>query len=203
MREQVNVPAGPMHSSEVCLPTRCPRVTTLPSADICTESISPFSSELRMAHIYHDARVLYPAKGIRHTGMARRVRRNHLGIFVLFLHSDSCRTYLEIYYFSLYSTYDSRYSTCLPKYLLGGIITALFMAMQILSNHVQMTYYFLFVILFMVGAFFEDAWRKRTPQFFKATGVLIVAGLIGYPSTSQTYTTLTNIVKKRCVVKVN
>ena len=59
-------------------------------------------------------------------------------------------------------------------------ITALFMAMQILSNHVQMTYYFLFVILFMVGAFFEDAWRKKElPQFFKATGVLIVAGLIG------------------------
>ena len=66
------------------------------------------------------------------------------------------------------------------KYLLGGIITALFMAMQILSNHVQMTYYFLFVIFFMVGAFFEDAWRKKElPQFFKATGVLIVAGLIG------------------------
>lgn len=66
------------------------------------------------------------------------------------------------------------------KYLLGGIITALFMAMQILSNHVQMTYYFLFVILFMVGAFFEDARRKKElPQFFKATGVLIVAGLIG------------------------
>lgn len=66
------------------------------------------------------------------------------------------------------------------KYLLGGIITALFMAMQILSNHVQMTYYFLFVTLFMVGAFFEDAWRKKElPQFFKATGVLIVAGLIG------------------------
>ena len=43
-----------------------------------------------------------------------------------------------------------------------------------------MTYYFLFVILFMVGAFFEDAWRKKElPQFFKATGVLIVAGLIG------------------------
>ena len=69
------------------------------------------------------------------------------------------------------------------KYLLGGIITALFMAMQILSNHVQMTYYFLFVILFMVGAFFEDAWRKKElPQFFKATGVLIVAGLIGVSS---------------------
>ena len=66
------------------------------------------------------------------------------------------------------------------KLLAGGILTAFFIALQIMSNHVQMTYYFLFVILFMVGAFFEDAWRKKElPQFFKATGVLIVAGLIG------------------------
>lgn len=36
------------------------------------------------------------------------------------------------------------------KYLAGGIITALFIALQILSNHVQMSYYFLFVILFIV-----------------------------------------------------
>lgn len=66
------------------------------------------------------------------------------------------------------------------KYLLGGIITALFVALQILSNHVQMSYYFLFVILFIVGAFFEDAWKKKKlPHFFKATGVLFVAALIG------------------------
>lgn len=115
-----------------------------------------------MAHIYHDARILYPAKGIRHTGMALGVGRNYLGLFVLLLHFDCCRTYLEIHHPCLYTTYNSRYCTCLPeKYLLGGIVTALFMAMQILSNHVQMTYYFLFVILFMVGAFFEDAWRKK------------------------------------------
>lgn len=66
------------------------------------------------------------------------------------------------------------------KYLLGGILTALFMALQIQSNHVQMTYYFLFVILFIVGAFFEEAWRKKElPTFFKASGVLLIAGLIG------------------------
>lgn len=65
------------------------------------------------------------------------------------------------------------------KYLLGGILTALFMAMQIQSNHVQMSYYFLFLILFMVGAYFEDAWRnKQLPSFFKATGVLVVAGIV-------------------------
>lgn len=66
------------------------------------------------------------------------------------------------------------------KYLAGGIITALFIALQILSNHVQMSYYFLFVILFIAGAYFEDAWRNKTlPQFFKASGVLVVAALIG------------------------
>lgn len=65
------------------------------------------------------------------------------------------------------------------KYLLGGILTALFMALQILSNHVQMSYYFLFVMLFMAGAFFEDAYRKKElPAFFKATGVLVIASLV-------------------------
>lgn len=66
------------------------------------------------------------------------------------------------------------------KYLLGAIVTALFIALQIQSNHVQMSYYFLFVILFMVGAFFEEAWRKKElPHFFKASAILVVAALIG------------------------
>ena len=66
------------------------------------------------------------------------------------------------------------------KLLWGGIVTALFIALQIASNHVQMSYYFLFVILFFVGAYFEDAWRNKTlPQFFKASAVLVVAALIG------------------------
>ena len=64
--------------------------------------------------------------------------------------------------------------------LWGGILTALFVALQITSNHVQMSYYFFFVILFFVGAYFEKAWRTKTlPQFFKASAVLIVAALVG------------------------
>lgn len=66
------------------------------------------------------------------------------------------------------------------KLLAGGIVTALFLALQIMSNHVQMSYYFLFVILFIAGAYFEDAWRRKTlPQFFRASAVLVVAALIG------------------------
>ena len=66
------------------------------------------------------------------------------------------------------------------KLLWGGILTTLFVALQITSNHVQMSYYFFFVILFFVGAYFEKAWRTKTlPQFFKASAVLIVAALVG------------------------
>lgn len=66
------------------------------------------------------------------------------------------------------------------KYLLGGIITALFIALQIQSNHIQMSYYFMFVILFFVGAYFEDAYKKKElPHFFKASAILVLAAMVG------------------------
>ena len=43
-----------------------------------------------------------------------------------------------------------------------------------------MSYYFMFVILFFVGAYFEDAYRKKElPHFFKASGVLALAAVVG------------------------
>lgn len=66
------------------------------------------------------------------------------------------------------------------KYLLGGVITAFFIALQILSNHIQMSYYFMFVILFMVVAYFADAYQKKElPHFFKASAVLVLAAAVG------------------------
>ncbi len=66
------------------------------------------------------------------------------------------------------------------KYLSGGLLTAIFVALQIVSNHVQMSYYFLFVMLFMAVAFGISAYQKKElPRFFKATGVLVVAGVLG------------------------
>ena len=66
------------------------------------------------------------------------------------------------------------------KYLLGGIVTALFIALQIQSNHIQMSYYFMFVILFFVGAYFEDAYKKKElPHFFKASAILALAAVVG------------------------
>jgi hypothetical protein len=60
------------------------------------------------------------------------------------------------------------------------LVTALFVALQIMSNHVQMSYYFLFVMLFMVVGFGVEAVRKgQVPQFLKATAVVAVAGVVG------------------------
>ena len=66
------------------------------------------------------------------------------------------------------------------KYLGGGLLAALFIALQIQSNHVQMSYYFCFVMLFMAIAFGVDAWRKKEmPRFLKATATLVLAAAIG------------------------
>lgn len=66
------------------------------------------------------------------------------------------------------------------KYAQGALLTALFVALQIVSNHLQMTYYFLFVMLFMAVAYGVTAWKSNElPRFFKQTGVLAVAALVG------------------------
>ena len=65
------------------------------------------------------------------------------------------------------------------KYLLGGALAALFGALQIMSNHVQMSYYFLFVICAVVIAYGVEHYRSHTmPRFFKATGILCVAAIL-------------------------
>lgn len=66
------------------------------------------------------------------------------------------------------------------KYLWGFVVTALFTALEIQANHVQMTYYYMFIILFMVIAYLVDAIRqKRLAAFGKATGVCLVAAALG------------------------
>ncbi len=66
------------------------------------------------------------------------------------------------------------------KYLWGLFLTALFTALQVFSNHVQMSYYFLFVMAFMVVAYAVDAARKGAwTRFFKASACALAGGLLG------------------------
>nr|WP_315441493.1 YfhO family protein [uncultured Prevotella sp.] len=66
------------------------------------------------------------------------------------------------------------------RYLSGFIVTALFTAFEIKANHVQMTYYYLFIILFIVIAYLVKAVReKQLAGFMKSTGVVAAAAVIG------------------------
>ena len=66
------------------------------------------------------------------------------------------------------------------KYLWGLLLTAVFSAFEINANHVQMSYYYLFVILFMVIAWLVEAIRQQQmARFLKATAVCIAGAAIG------------------------
>ncbi len=66
------------------------------------------------------------------------------------------------------------------KYLWGFVMTALFAGMEVLANHVQMTYYYLFIILFMVIAYgIEAVQKKQIAHFLKASGICLAAAIVG------------------------
>lgn len=66
------------------------------------------------------------------------------------------------------------------KLLWGGALTALFTAFQVQANHLQMTYYFAFLMGFLVLAYGVQALRKKTWRaYLRQTGVVVVAGLLG------------------------
>ena len=66
------------------------------------------------------------------------------------------------------------------KYLWAFVVTAIFAALEVQANHVQMTYYFLFPIAFIVIAYLVDAIRdKRLAHFAKATVTCAAAALVG------------------------
>ncbi len=66
------------------------------------------------------------------------------------------------------------------RYLWGIVVTGFFTAMQILSNHVQMTYYFLFVMGLMALAWLIQAIREgKVGQWLRATAAFAIGGLLG------------------------
>lgn len=77
------------------------------------------------------------------------------------------------------------------KYLLGAALTALFLSLQIATNHLQITYYLLLIVLLLGLVKLIDALKQRQlPHFAKATGMLVIGALIAIgPNISALWTT--------------
>jgi len=65
------------------------------------------------------------------------------------------------------------------RYLLGCAVTALFAALQVTSNHVQMSYYFLVPEALIVIAFLIDSIRKKEMKsWLKGSAAVIIAAVL-------------------------
>ncbi len=66
------------------------------------------------------------------------------------------------------------------KYLWGILVTGIFTGLQVFSNHIQMSYYFLSVLLLMAIAYLVDAIRNHQfAGWLKGSMAALVGGLLG------------------------
>lgn len=65
------------------------------------------------------------------------------------------------------------------KYLLGAIVTLLFASLEIATNHLQITYYLILTMVVLgIGELIHHIQNKTLIQFFKATGILLIVGIL-------------------------
>lgn len=72
------------------------------------------------------------------------------------------------------------------RYLRGGLITAFFASLQLMSNHVQMSYYFGFLIAFILVAYLVEAIRARgVKRYLTATLTLTLSAIVAIGANSS------------------
>ncbi len=65
------------------------------------------------------------------------------------------------------------------KYVWGFLLTAIAMALEIVANHFQMTYYLMLLVIVLGIAYLIDAYKKQQlPHFIKSIGVLVAAVIL-------------------------
>ena len=78
----------------------------------------------------------------------------------------------------------------LPKTVLGAVLFALALSMQIKANHVQITYYlaiviFVYAIALLISMLVKKAGKVQLGRFFAASALLLVVGCIGIATNSN------------------
>ncbi len=65
------------------------------------------------------------------------------------------------------------------KYLYGFLLLTVSLALELVANHFQMTYYLLLLVIIIGIAYLVDAFKKKTlPHYFKAVGIMAIAAII-------------------------
>ena len=64
------------------------------------------------------------------------------------------------------------------KWLLGGVVFAIAMALEIRANHVQITYYLGIIVLFIFIGFLIESFRKKSFFSFAKTSGIVALGLV-------------------------
>ncbi|WP_452233041.1 YfhO family protein [Lacinutrix sp. MEBiC02595] len=65
------------------------------------------------------------------------------------------------------------------KYILGFLLTTVAMALQLVANHPQMTYYLMLLVIVLGIAYLVDAYNKKlVPHYFKSVGLLVLAVML-------------------------
>ncbi|MEW4925418.1 YfhO family protein [Algibacter sp. 2305UL17-15] len=65
------------------------------------------------------------------------------------------------------------------RYMLGFLLTAIAMGLELVSNHFQMTYYLLLLVVVLGIVYLIDAYKKNMlPHYFKSIGILVGAVIL-------------------------
>ncbi len=65
------------------------------------------------------------------------------------------------------------------KYLYGFLLTTIAMALELVANHFQMTYYLMLLVIVIGIVYLIDAVKNKTlPQYFKAVGIMAAGVLL-------------------------
>src|SRR5690625_2918388 len=76
------------------------------------------------------------------------------------------------------------------KYLWGGILLALSLALEIYTGHFQVTYYLMLTVVIIGAVYLYQAFKdKQLPAFFKSIGVMVLALILAIASNATTLLT--------------
>ena len=66
------------------------------------------------------------------------------------------------------------------QYIAGFLVTSVAMALELVANHFQMTYYLMLLVIVLGIVYLIDAYKKQClPHFFKSVGILVLAVVLG------------------------